>query len=107
MDNLGITGQLILHDFLIALGLFSAGWAVLCFWKAIFQKRKRCKLYSWACTIIFAAICVIFWYGMHRNTGIVRMDEDVLYIHPRSENHTVVYDGTKNDPNVKEDTTKY
>jgi hypothetical protein len=52
---------------------------------------------------ILTAGLIIFFVIMDKHQDVVRMREDVIYVHPKEKD---IYDGSKNDPNLKPDTTK-
>lgn len=76
------------------------------FYDAILQKCKVCrKLKSLICACIISALCIFIYSEIHKPPSIIRMKEDVLYIHPKSElqkDPNDIYDGSKNDPNLKQ-----
>ena len=68
------------------------------------KKRRRLKSIIGACFI--AGLCIFAYNLAHRPPSVVRMKEDVLYIVPKStlKSNDEIYDGSKNDPNFKQDT---
>lgn len=105
-------GSLLLRVFIMhaisALSFLGASLIIYFFFHdAILQK---CKKYRKLKSLIYACILsglFIFAYNFaHRPPNVVRMKEDVLYIVPKStiKSNDEIYDGSKNDPNFKQDT---
>ena len=79
------------------------------FYDAILQKCKVCrKLKSFIFATILTAFCIFIYIKIKEPPDNVKMKENVLYIHPKSQVHQTnpndIYDGSKNDPNLKRDT---
>ena len=89
---------------MIAFGL--TGVAVIIYsFSGIFYK-KTC--YKCILTAIIIALSIFAYLKYKEGPAVVQMKEDVLYIHPKSQTpaNDDVYNGSKNDPNLKQDTTK-
>jgi len=58
------------------------------------------------CTIIALTICAFIYLELNKLPTNIRMKEDILYVHPKSEiqkDQNDIYDGSKDDPNLKEE----
>jgi amino acid permease len=89
------------------------------FWCAIFGRCKNRKKKILLTILGVALVIAGYFYVpkgltivMDRFSGVVHMKEDVLYVHPAPKpqepavwNADSIYDGGKNDPNLKRDTT--
>ena len=77
------------------------------FYDAILQKCKVCrKLKSLIGACIISSVCILGYVLTHPTT--VQMKENVLYVHPVDKfqkTNDEIFDGSKNDPNLKPDTT--
>ena len=76
----------------------------------IFQKCKKCKkLKCFLCSCLIAIICIFSYVQIHKPPTHIQMKEDIVYKHPKSPIDTNIYnpdkifDGSKNDPNLKDD----
>jgi hypothetical protein len=99
--------------FLVAfLGIFLFFYCVISQnWKKTRTKTTK-AIFSLLWSFGFATfIFVTIAFGTYLKNRPVHMKEDVLYVHPKPKVAPApeikeVFDGSKNDPNVKEDTTK-
>jgi predicted Na+-dependent transporter len=92
---------------LMIISLTGGGIITYHFFKAIFDKHKKRKLICCSLTVIAMIIGISIYILTHRPTKVVYMKEDVLYILPKSQiqsNPDDIYDGSINDPNLKQDT---
>ena len=89
---------------LIAFGLSTVATIIYSFTGAFCKKTShKCIL-----TAIIITLSIFGYLKYKEGPSVVQMKEDVLYIHPKSQtlSNDEVYDGSKNDPNLKQDTTK-
>lgn len=91
---------------MMLISLSGGGVITYHFFKVFFEKHKRRKLICYSLTTLALIIGITIYTLVNRPTKVVRMKEDVLYIRPKSEvQPNDIYDGSVNDPNLKQDTT--
>lgn len=98
------TLRMIGHWAMILFGMFSVGVIIHSF-SGVFCK-KAC--YRWLLTAVIMVMSVGGYMWYKEGPKVVRMKEDVLYILPKSQtpSNDEIFDGSKNDPNLKQDTVR-
>jgi hypothetical protein len=100
-----ITIQIILWWFLTGLLVLSV-ICILWAFAGAFTKKKWAKAII---TGVLTTVCLLWYIESRKPPSVIHMKEDVLYIHPKSKidkDPNDIYDGSKNDPNLKQDTIK-
>ena len=79
--------------------------AVACIFYAFAGAFTKKRWLKWLTTLCLIIACVFIRELTKRPTA-VRMKEDVLYIHPKNtiKSNNEIYNGSKDDPNLKQDT---
>jgi hypothetical protein len=88
--------------------IFGVTIAVGCMAHAFAGAFTKTEWKKWIAVIFIVGGGFFWYYVSQKDTGVVKMKEDVMYIHPKSTltNPDDIYDGSENDPNLKQDTTK-
>ena len=75
----------------------------------IYQYAKKTKTTKKILSLIWSLVIVLFIFGIISLYNYIKdrpvyMKEDVLYVRPKNKINDELYNGSKDDPNIKEDT---